>query len=78
MARYGRYFSTNKIGVKLPSGRIYLDYKNVDELRRLLSANGKLQGRQRTRLSAMMQRHAALAIRRARFIALLPYDSELR
>jgi small subunit ribosomal protein S18 len=78
MARYGRYFSTNKIGVKLESGKIYLDYKNIDELRRLLSANGKLLGRQRTRLSAKLQRHAALAIRRARFMALLPYDSEIR
>jgi small subunit ribosomal protein S18 len=78
MVRYGRFFTPQQIGMKMQDGSVYIDYKNVDELRRLLSANGKLLSRQRTRLPAMLQRHAARAIKRARYMALLPYDSELR
>jgi len=62
----------------IKNGKIYIDYKNVDELRRRGRANGKMLARQRTRLNAMQQRHAAKAIKRARQMALLPYDSELR
>ena len=78
MARYNRYFSSNKIGRKMSDGKIFIDYKDHEELRRLLNANGKLLSRQRTHLPAKLQRHAAAAVQRARFMALLPYDSELR
>jgi len=39
------------------------------------SAQGKLFSRKRTGLSAMAQRRVALAVKRARFMALLPYVS---
>ena len=78
MARYTRYYTPTTVGKKMENGKIYIDYKEVDDLRRLLSANGKLLSRQRTRLSAMLQRHAARAIKNARYMALLPYDSEIR
>ncbi len=52
-----------------------LDYKNVALLQRLTSAQGKLFSRKRSGLPAPMQRRAALAVKRARFMALLPFVS---
>jgi small subunit ribosomal protein S18 len=57
---------------------VRVDYKTVDELRRLLTANGKMSSRQRTKLSSMKQRHASTAVKRARYMALLPYEGENR
>lgn len=55
------------------SGKVYVDYKDTESLRRVISNNGKLLGRKRTGLSAMEQRMTAAAVKRARFMALLPY-----
>ncbi len=52
-----------------------LDYKNIALLQRLTSAQGKLFSRKRSGLPAPMQRRAALAVKRARFMALLPFVS---
>lgn len=50
-----------------------IDYKNVALLQRLTSAQGKLFSRKRTGLSADQQRLVALELKRARFMALMPY-----
>ena len=55
------------------SGVTYLDYKDTESLRRLTSGNGKVQGRRRNLATASEQRQIASAIKRARFMALLPY-----
>lgn len=52
-----------------------LDYKNVATLQRLMSAQGKMFSRKRSGLSAPLQRAATRAVKRARFMALLPYVS---
>jgi len=52
-----------------------IDYKNVSLLQRLTSAQGKLFSRKRTGLSAPAQRRMTLALKRARFIGLMPYVS---
>ena len=78
MPRYTKFYSQAKVGTKMKNGKIYIDYKTVDELRRLLTANGKMSSRQRTKLSAMRQRHASTAVKRARYMALLPYEGENR
>lgn len=52
-----------------------IDYKDVATLQRLTSAQGKLFSRKRSGLSAPLQRRVALAVKRARFMALLPYVS---
>jgi small subunit ribosomal protein S18 len=52
-----------------------VDYKNVESLRRLMSPNGKINGRKRTGLTAYEQRLASQAIKRARYMGLLPYTS---
>ena len=52
-----------------------LDYKNIALLQRLTSAQGKLFSRKRSGLPAPAQRRTAQAVKRARFLALLPYVS---
>lgn len=50
-----------------------IDYKDPVKLRRFISDNGKIERRHRTGTCARHQRTLALAIKRARFIALLPH-----
>jgi len=49
-----------------------IDYKDVVKLRRYVSDRGRIQPRRRTGACAKHQRRLALAIKRARFLALLP------
>ncbi|MGH7177425.1 MAG: 30S ribosomal protein S18 [Tepidisphaeraceae bacterium] len=53
--------------------KIYVDYKDTESLRKMISGNGKLLSRKRTGMSAMEQRMVARAVKRARYMALLPY-----
>jgi len=50
-----------------------IDYKDVARLRRFLSERGKIEPRRKTGLSAKRQRALAVAIKRARHLALLPF-----
>ena len=52
----------------------YIDYKDVELLKRFISASGKISPRRITGTCAKHQRVLALAIKRARQMALLPYD----
>lgn len=56
-------------------GRFYVDHKDVDMLRRMMTPNGKIYSRKRTNASAREQRALAQAIKRARYMSLLPYTS---
>ncbi|MBT8485635.1 MAG: 30S ribosomal protein S18 [Phycisphaerales bacterium] len=56
-------------------GRDFIDYKSVDELRRLMTPNGKIYSRKRLGVTARDQRMIAQAVKRARYMALLPYTS---
>ncbi|BCW95571.1 MAG: 30S ribosomal protein S18 [Fimbriimonadales bacterium] len=52
----------------------YFDYKDVATLRRYTTPErGKILPRRQTRLCAKCQRRLAMAIKRARELALLPY-----
>ena len=64
-----------KIAQKSSIGKLFVDYKRADDLRRFLTPNGKIQGRKKTGLSAREQRMVANAIKRARYMGLLPYTS---
>jgi len=77
MSRFARFGNTPKIkfAKKSASGKTYVDYKDVETLRRLMSPNGKIYGRKRLQTSAAEQRMIAQAIKRARFMGLLPYTS---
>ena len=57
------------------NGQRYVDYKRVEDLRRLMTPNGKIYSRKRTGVSSREQRMVSQAIKRARYMALLPYTS---
>ncbi|MDC9701805.1 MAG: 30S ribosomal protein S18 [Alphaproteobacteria bacterium] len=50
-----------------------IDYKDVKLLQRYMSERGKIVPSRITAVSAIKQREVAIAIKRARFLALLPY-----
>jgi small subunit ribosomal protein S18 len=62
------YFTANKI--------TYIDYKDVETLKKFISERGKILPRRVTGTSAKYQRMLTRAIKRARQIALLPYTTE--
>ena len=53
----------------------YVDYKNLETLSKLLTNRGKIYSRKRSGNCAGCQRKVKKAIKRARFIALLPYTT---
>ena len=67
--------SDYRVARKSSNGTLFVDWKDADELRRFLTPNGKIQSRKKTGLSAREQRMVATAIKRARYMALLPYTS---
>jgi small subunit ribosomal protein S18 len=50
-----------------------VDYKDVGRLRRYLSERAKIEPRRKTGTCARHQRELAVALKRARHVALLPY-----
>ncbi len=59
------YFTANKIE--------HIDFKDVDLLKKFISDRGKILPRRATGTSAKYQRKLAIAIKRARHMALLPF-----
>lgn len=59
------YFTKNKIK--------YIDYKDVDLLKKFIAPSGKISARRMTGTSAKYQRELARAIKNARYMVLLPY-----
>ena len=53
----------------------YIDYKNVDLLKKFVNPHARMIAKKRTGISARQQRLVANAIKRARFLALLPFVS---
>ncbi|CAM2743114.1 30S ribosomal protein S18 [Fructilactobacillus fructivorans] len=51
----------------------YIDYKDVDLLRRFVSERGKILPRRVTGTSAKNQRKLTIAIKRARIMGLMPF-----
>jgi small subunit ribosomal protein S18 len=62
------YFTKNNI--------TSIDYKDTELLKRFISERGKILPRRVTGTSAKYQRMLAIAIKRARQMALLPYVQE--
>ena len=59
------YFTANKID--------HIDFKDVDLLKKFISDRGKILPSRATGTSAKYQRKLAIAIKRARHMALLPF-----
>ncbi len=53
----------------------HVDYKDVETLSKLLTHRGKIYSRKRSGNCASCQRKVKRAIKRARFIALLPFTT---
>lgn len=51
----------------------FVDYKDVAYLRQFTNPHAKILGKKRTNIAANRQREIANAIKRARFMALMPY-----
>ncbi len=54
----------------------FVDYKDIITLKKMVNAQGKLFSRRRSGNCAAFQRATALSVKRARFMALLPYVGE--
>lgn len=50
-----------------------VDYKDVDLLKQFINPHGRVLSRKRTGLTARQQRAVEAAVKRARFMGLLPY-----
>jgi len=53
-----------------------IDYKDLATLRRFVTERGKIKGRRKTGTCARHQRRLAMAIKRARHLALVPFTAE--
>ncbi len=54
----------------------YVDYKDTELLKKFLNPHARIISRRKTGLSAKNQRQIALAIKRARFLGLLPFVAQ--
>jgi small subunit ribosomal protein S18 len=59
------YFSANNIK--------YIDYKDVEILKKFLNPNGKIMSHKKTGVTSKNQRALTNAVKRARFLGLLPF-----
>jgi small subunit ribosomal protein S18 len=77
MSQFARFTPQPKVKVvkEAAGGKVYIDYKDVEKLRRMMSPNGKIFTRKRLSTTAGEQRMVSQAIKRARFMGLLPFTS---
>ncbi len=61
------YFKDNKIS--------HIDYKDVETLKKFLTPHARIQSKKRSGIPSGDQRDLATAVKRARFLGLLPYVS---
>ena len=66
-----KYCRFKKSGIK------YIDYKDSEFLKKFLNEQGKILPRRITGNSLKYQRRVALAVKRARHLALLPFVTDL-
>lgn len=55
---------------------MYVDYKDVELLKKLINRQGRIVGRRKSGCTAASQHAVTSAIKRARYMALLPYVGE--
>lgn len=65
MANKQSFFKENNIE--------HIDYKDTEILKQFLNPHARIQGKKRTNVDATNQRKLATAVKRARFMGLLPY-----
>ena len=72
----GKKFFFKKKVCKFCLQKLKIDYKDADTLHRFITERGKILPRRITGTCAKHQRALALAIKRARMIALLPFVAD--
>ena len=55
---------------------MYVDYKDIELLKKFTNRQGKIISRRKSGCTAVSQHAVTKAIKRARFMALLPYTGE--
>ena len=65
-----------KVCVFCQEKQTHIDYKDVAKLRKYLTERGKIMPRRMSGTCAKHQRQLAMAIKRARIVALLPYSTD--
>jgi len=55
---------------------MWVDYKDLELLSKLVNRHGRIVGRRKSGCTAVSQHALTSAIKRARFMALLPYTGE--
>jgi small subunit ribosomal protein S18 len=73
--RSGTHHSKKKV-CPFESGVMKIDYKDSRPLQKFLSERGKIMPRRISVVSARKQRAFATAVKRARYLALIPYVAE--
>ena len=68
-----RFFRRRKFCRFTAEGVIEIDYKDLDTLKQYVSETGKIVPSRITGTKAKYQRQLATAVKRARYLALLPY-----
>ncbi len=72
-----RYFTRRRVCMFCVDKIKIIDYKDISRLRRYISPErGRIESRRRAGTCAKHQRALALALKRARHLALLPYTAE--
>lgn len=69
----GAFFRRSKNCPFSEEGAPAIDYKDIRLLGKFVSERGKIMPRRITSVSAKRQRELAIAIKRSRFLALMPY-----
>ncbi len=72
-----RFYSHPRVCQFCTDKSVIIDYKQGELLRRFVSEDGKIRPRRQTGTCARHQRELAVAIKRARHLALLPFTSEI-
>ena len=67
MAKLECYFSKNNIK--------YVDYKDIELLKKFLNPHSRIITRKKTGVTSLNERKLAEAVKRARFMGLLPFVS---
>ncbi len=69
-----RFFRRRKFCKFTAEGTIEIDYKDLETLKQYVSETGKIVPSRITGTKAKYQRQLATAVKRARFLSLLPYS----
>lgn len=72
-----------KVKKKADRGNLYFDHRDIDNLKRFVNQYGQIENRHRSAanrdkptLRAREQKRLSAAVKRARFLALLPYVAD--